>query len=218
MTGHQFAEEMEATLRQLLSVRDVALMNLEEQVTRADVPTLLRGALRSELEAAEIAAAWLADTEDREVWLAFARQCGDEARHYLLISDRMRALGVPEADVAPFPGHSRLFAYLHGLRRPVEQVAAAQFTREALGHSSNALFIAFCEKAGDADTAAMYRDQIQGDEWHHHEWGRRLMARLAATEADQAAARQAIHTTLELAEEGRSLAAGHLLVEALPGC
>jgi uncharacterized ferritin-like protein (DUF455 family) len=159
------------------------------------------------------------ETEDVESKLAFARQAGDEAKHYLLIEARLRELGFDARAVAPLAGgHSKLFHYLESLRTTVERVAAASFTREAIGHKSNELFIALCEALGDGVTAEMYRTSIQPDELRHHQWGRDLLARLAATEAEQEAARRAILTTLELAEELRSLAAGRLLVEALPGC
>jgi hypothetical protein len=219
MTGPEFAAEMEETLRQVLSVRDVALARLAESVGRADMTTLLQGALRNEMEASEIAAIWMPETADLEAKLAFARQAGDEARHYGLIADRLGELGVDLSGFSPAAsGPSPLFRYLQGLGTTVERVAAAQFTREAIGYKSNELFIAYCEACGDQRTAAMYRDQIQPDERHHHEWGSRLLGRLALTPDEQAAARLAIKTTLEVADELRSLAAGRLLVETLPGC
>jgi hypothetical protein len=219
MTGPEFVEEMDETLWQLLAVRDVALGGLEEAARRADMVVLLHGALRNELEASEIAALWMPGTADLETKIAFARQSGDEARHFELIAERLRALGGRPEEGEPLPGgHSRLFRYFEGLEQTVERVAAAQFTREAIGYKSNELFIAFCEACGDRETAAMYRDKIQPDERHHHLWGKRLLARLAEDDVRQAAARKAILTTLELAEELRSLAAGRLLIETLPGC
>ncbi|HLL55810.1 MAG TPA: hypothetical protein VK447_19770, partial [Myxococcaceae bacterium] len=58
---------------------------------------LLLVALKNELEAAEEAAVWLVSESDVEVKLALARQCGDEAKHYRLIQERLRALGVESA-------------------------------------------------------------------------------------------------------------------------
>lgn len=217
MTGSEFVDEMNATLWQLLAVRDAALEGLADAVTRAGVPQLLRGALRAELEATEIAALWVASTPELEVRIAFARQAGDEAKHFMIIESRLREMGV-DPDAGSIGGHSKLFNYLETLQTTVERVAAAQFTREAIGYKSNELFMAFCREAGDAVTADMYHALIQPDEKHHHEWGRQLLAALAVTREQQAAARKAILTTLELAEELRSLAAGRLLVETLPGC
>jgi 1,2-phenylacetyl-CoA epoxidase catalytic subunit len=219
MNGREFVEEMHATLWRLLSVRDAALEGLKESVTRGDMPQLLKGALRTEIEASEIAALWVPTTPELEAKLAFARQAGDEAKHYMLIAGRLGEMGVDLTGYTPLAGgHSKLFRFLEGLSTSVERVAAAQFTREAIGFKSNELFIAFCEEAGDRATAQLYRTQIQPDEWHHHEWGKELLATLAVEEPQQTAARKAILTTLELAEELRSLAAGRLLVETLPGC
>ncbi len=219
MTGPEFVEEINTALWQILDVRDVELSRVGESVSRADMSLLLRGALRNEMEASEIAARWMPETEEIEAKLAFARQAGDEARHYGLIATRLGELGVDLTDFSPAAGGgSKLFHYLDRLTTTVERIAAAQFTREAIGYKSNELFIAFCEAAGDRATAEMYRTQIQPDEMHHHEWGKRLLAALAGAEAQQTAARQAMLTTLDLAEEGRNLAAGRLLVETLPGC
>src|SRR3954451_22017337 len=107
---------------------------MTESASRADKPLLLRGALRAEMEASEIAARWMPETREVEARLAFARQAGDEARHYMVISDRLRELG--QAPTHPYPleaGHSPLFEYLLSLRSTVARVAAAQFTREAIG-------------------------------------------------------------------------------------
>jgi 1,2-phenylacetyl-CoA epoxidase catalytic subunit len=214
-----FVEEMNTALWQVLAVRDVVLARLGESVKKADMAVLLKGALRNEMEAAEIAARWMPETPEIEAKIAFAQQSGDEAKHYGLIHRRLQELGVNLSGFSPYgDGHTRLFRYLEGLSTTVERVAAAQFTREALGYKYNQLFIAFCEAAGDAATAEMYRAGIQPDEMRHHEWGKRLLASLATEKAQRDAANTAMLTVLDLAEEGRSLAAGRLLVEALPGC
>ena len=77
MNGPEFAREMDETLTLLLSVRDVALQHIPETVQRADMPLLLRGALRNEMEASLIAARWMPATAELEAKLAFARQAGD---------------------------------------------------------------------------------------------------------------------------------------------
>jgi 1,2-phenylacetyl-CoA epoxidase catalytic subunit len=219
VSPQEFVHEMEATLRQVLAVRDVALSGIEGAVGRADMRTLLHGALRAEFEASQIAALWMPTTPELEAKIALARQAGDEARHFMLIEGRLKDLGEgPDGEPALAMGPSPLYRYMETLETTVERVAAAQFTREAIGYKSNELFIAFCEAAGDRITAQMYRESIQPDEKHHHEWGKRLLAHLAVDASRQEAARRAILRTLELAEELRSLAAGRLLVETLPGC
>ena len=140
------------------------------------IASLLMTALKKELEAAEEAALWLATEDDIEVKLAFARQCGDEAKHYRLIEARLHELGVDTREFSPLAeGYSPMFKYLKGLGTTVERVAAGQFAREALAGVHNQLFIEYCEAKGDLSTAALYRDVIQPDERHHHEMGRRLL-------------------------------------------
>ncbi|MGH9461149.1 MAG: ferritin-like domain-containing protein [Vicinamibacteria bacterium] len=216
--GEAFVKEMDATLWQILSNRDAVLSRIGESAGKADIGILLLGALRAELEATEIAARWVASTPELEAKIAFAQQAGDEARHYQLISERLRELGNTRAGEDPVTSFSKLFQYLETLTTTGERIAAAQFTREAIGYKSNQLFIALCEEVGDTATARMYTERIQPDEKRHHEWGKRLLPQYTAQASEQELARKAILRTLELAEELRSLAAGRLLVETLPGC
>src|SRR5262249_18698525 len=94
-----------------------------------NVVNLLKVALKNEVEATEIAARWLVATDDIDVKMAFARQAGDEAKHYRMIRDRLRALGAPAAAYAnPLgKGYGPLFHYLDSLKTIVERVAAGQF-------------------------------------------------------------------------------------------
>ena len=218
MDGEAFVKEMDTTLWQILSTRDAALSRLGESAGKADVASLLVGALRAELEATEIAARWVSSTPELEAKIAFAQQSGDEARHFQLITERLRELGSDQAGKEPVTSFSKLFQYLETLTTTGERIAAAQFTREAIGYKSNQLFIAFCEAVGDTTTAKMYAERIQPDEKRHHEWGKRLLPHYTAEAGEQELARKAILRTLELAEELRNLAAGRLLVETLPGC
>jgi hypothetical protein len=162
MDGEAFVEEMDATLWQILSARDAALSRLTESADKADMRMLLRGGLRNEIEATEIAARWVVSTPELEVKLAFAQQAGDEARHYQLIGERLKELGDEPDDYPTIGEYSRLFQYLDGLTTTVERIAAAQFTREAIGYKSNQLFIAFCEHIGDEATAALSENTRAG--------------------------------------------------------
>lgn len=183
------------------------------------IPKLLAVALKNELEATEEAAIWLASESDIEVKLALARQCGDEAKHYRLIQDRLRVLGVELAKVEPRAGSpSRMFEYLRGLSTTVERVAAGQFTREALAKARNQVFIDFCEAQGDRETAKLYREVIQPDELHHHELGRKLLRRFAVDDESQRRAREASRRTLEIAEELQEIARLEKGISRAPGC
>jgi bacterioferritin (cytochrome b1) len=183
------------------------------------VINLLKVALKNEVEATEIAARWLVATDDVDVKLAFARQVGDEAKHYRLIAERLHALGVAVGGFDPLAkGYGPLFNYLDSLGTTVERVAAGQFTREAIAVVKNRQFIEFCEAAGDRETAALYRDVIEPDERYHHDLGRRLLLRLATSAEAQDAARRAARRTLELADELQQKALATAGIHHAPGC
>src|SRR5216684_79822 len=82
-----------------------------------------------------------------------------------------------------------LVTNLDTLATTVERVAAGQFTREAIAIVKNRQFIAFCENAGDRETAALYRDVIEPDERHHRDLGSPPRARLLTPSASSASSR-----------------------------
>jgi uncharacterized ferritin-like protein (DUF455 family) len=219
MTAGEFVAGLEAETQ-------AALRGLEPDATLKpeidgplNVPNLLKVALRNEVEATEIAARWLVATDDVRVKMAFARQAGDEAKHFRLIAERLRELGFDPEAIDPLAGgFGPLFRYLDGLESTVERVAAGQFTREAIAVVKNRQFIEFCERVGDAATATLYRDVIEPDERYHHELGRTLLLRLATTEDAQARATRAARRTLELAEELQRKALATAGIHHAPGC
>ena len=219
MTAEEFVRRLDEDNQRLLG-RLAPDDTLKPEVAGdLTVLNLLKVALKNEIEATEIAARWLVTTDDVEVKLALARQVGDEARHYRLIADRLRALGFAATAFNPLAkGYGPLFQYLDTLGTTVERVAAGQFTREAIAVVKNCQFIEFCEAAGDRETAALYRDVIEPDERHHHALGRTLLLRLAATPEAQAAAGRAARRTLELAEELQRAALATAGVHHAPGC
>jgi 1,2-phenylacetyl-CoA epoxidase catalytic subunit len=219
VTAEEFVQALDEETRRLLGrLAPDATLRPEVQ-GELNVVNLLRVALKNEIEATEIAARWLVTTDDLAVKLALARQVGDEAKHYRMIADRLRELGVDAERLDPLAaGYGPLFNYLDTLAGTVERVAAGQFTREAIAVVKNRQFIEFCERAGDAKTAALYRDVIEPDEHHHHRLGRALLARLATTPEAQGAARRAARRTLELAEELQQKALAGAGIHHAPGC
>jgi uncharacterized ferritin-like protein (DUF455 family) len=219
MTAEEFVAALGAEVSGLLERLAPDATLAPEVDGDLNVVNLLKVALKNEVEATEIAARWLVTTDDVDVKLAFARQVGDESRHYRLIADRLRALGVDVGAIDPLAkGWGPLFKYLDTLGTTVARVAAGQFTREAIAVVKNRQFIEFCERAGDKETAALYRDVIEPDERYHHDLGRRLLLRLATTLDAQAAARAAARRTLELAEELQRAALTTSGIHHAPGC
>ncbi|HEU5192108.1 MAG TPA: ferritin-like domain-containing protein [Methylomirabilota bacterium] len=219
MTADAFVAELDAANQKILA-RLAPDATLRPEVEGAmNVVNLLKVALKNEIEATEIAARWLVKTDDVQVKMAFARQAGDEAKHYRMIADRLRELGFDARGFDPLgKGFGPLFQYLDALETTVERVAAGQFTREAIAVVKNRQFIEFCERAGDRATATLYKDVIEPDERFHHELGRSILLRLATTSEAQAAARRAAARTLELAEELQAAALRTAGIHHVPGC
>src|SRR3954454_19583164 len=89
-----------------------------------DGVTLLRLALKSGLEASELAGFWMPTTPEVDAKMALALQCGDEMKHYGMISERLAEMGEDLTDFDPLAeGHSPLYQYLRSLRTTVERIA-----------------------------------------------------------------------------------------------
>jgi rubrerythrin len=207
MDGKKFVAGLVAEMRKLFAaLGDQGALEAESQ-GRVEIPTLLELAMKSELEAADLAAYWLPTTPEIDAREIFAGQCGDEMKHFRLISDRLAQLGHPVADAdAAGGGFSPLHPYLTELHTTVERMAAGPFAREAIAEVRNAQFIALCERLGDGETARLYREIIQPEEIHHHRIGREWLERHCADAAAQELAARATRTTLAIADELSTLA------------
>jgi bacterioferritin (cytochrome b1) len=219
MTADEFVKELDERNQAVLRRLEPDATLRPEVSGELNVLNLLKVALKNEIEATEIAARWLVTTEDVEVKMAFARQTGDEAKHYRMIADRLRELGFAATTFNPLAkGYGPLFEYLDTLKTTVERVAAGQFTREAIAVVKNRQFIEFCERAGDTITATLYRDVIEPDERFHHQLGRTLLLRTATSAEAQELARRAAARTLALAEELQAAALKTAGIHHAPGC
>jgi uncharacterized ferritin-like protein (DUF455 family) len=149
--------------------------------------------------------------------MCLAQQCGDEMKHYGMISQRLAELGEDLDGFDPLSdGHSPLYQYLRGLRTTVERIAAGPFTSEAIATVRNAQFVNFCRSVGDQGTARLYDEVIQPEEQHHHEFGRRVLEKYATTPELQELAAAAVRNTLAIADELRNLAAKTTGVHNIP--
>jgi bacterioferritin (cytochrome b1) len=211
-----FIDELDQLIRERLE-RLGAATTAGEPAAELTVAKLLTMALKNEMEATEIAALWLPGTDDVDVKLALARQVGDEAKHFSLIAKRLGELGVDPAAVPQSPP-SPLFRYLENLTSTIERVAAGQFAREGIALVRNRAFIDFCRARGDSQTADLYEKIVNADEQHHHDLGRKLVARLADSPESQAAARRAAVGTLDLAEELQEMMRMKAGISRAPGC
>ncbi|MGH9362399.1 MAG: ferritin-like domain-containing protein [Thermoanaerobaculia bacterium] len=217
MNGKEFVaslvEEMDALFARLGEIETLEA----ETGGQVDVVTLLRMALKSELEASELAAFWLPSTSELDAKVLLAQQCGDEMRHYGLISQRLAELGDDLALFDPLAdGHSPLYQYQRGLRTTVERIAAGPFTSEAIAQVRNEQFVRFCASVGDPDTARLYAEVIQPEEQHHHRLGRGIVEKYATTPELQELVAAAVRNTLAIADELRSLSAKTTGLHNLP--
>lgn len=217
MNSKEFVAGLMAEMEQIfVRLGDTDTLESESD-GQVDVVTLLRLALKSELEASELAGLWMPTTPEVDAKMCLAQQCGDEMKHYGMISQRLTELGEDLSDFDPLSdGHSPLYQYLRGLRTTVERIAAGPFASEAIATVRNAQFVNFCRAVGDEDTARLYSETIQPEEFHHHELGRRVLEKYATTPELQELAAAAVRNTLAIADELRNLAARTTGVHNIP--
>ena len=182
----------------------------------ADTTKLLQIALANEINVSELAAIWMPSTREIDVKLAFARQAGDEAGHFMLVADRLTALGF---DATGFQATSTpMFDFLRGLSSSIERVAASLFTLESIAYGVNENFMALCASRGDDETVRIYREYIQPDERAHQLLGVKLLAKYATTPDEQRLARETVGKLLDIAGAARAQAATKLGTSCFPGC
>jgi bacterioferritin (cytochrome b1) len=213
----EFIDQLVAEMDRLFAQLGETETLESESDGRVDVVTLLRLALKSELEASELAALWMPTTSEVDAKMCLALQCGDEMKHYGLISERLAQLGEDLTGFDPLAdGHSPLYQYLRGLRTTVERIAGGPFASEAIAQVRNAQFVAFCRSIGDQQTADLYQEVIQPEEAHHHRLGREILEKYTITPELQELAAAATRNTLAIADELRNLAAKTTGVHSIP--
>ncbi len=183
----------------------------------ADAKALLQVALVNEISVSELAASWVRSTAEIDVKIAFARQAGDEAGHFQLVADRLRALGFDVDGFVP-PPVNPLFQYLATLESTVERVAAGLFALESIAYGVNENFIAYCRAHGDDETVRIYDKIIQPEEREPQAIGAVLLDKYVTSADDRARAIAAVDRVLEIARSTRAAAAARLGVTCFPGC
>ena len=216
--GKPFVEQLKAEMEVHLRKVDGAPLAGAQIGKPENVSALLKMALKNEIEAAEIAAEWMASTPELEAKLALARHAGDEARHFQMVAEKARELGVSLEGFDPLVPPSPVLTYLRSLSTTVERIAAALVAREAMGGRRNAQFLKFLEAAGQKDIAQLYREIINPDEERHHQAGCAVLARLAVTREAQEAARRAALRLLEIGDQVRTAAMEKTGAPVVPGC
>lgn len=217
VTSKEFTAQLVAEMNQLfagLGERETLEAESDGQV---EVVTLLKLALKSELEASELAAFWMPSTPEVDAKRLLAEQCGDEMKHYEMIARRLGELGVDLEGFNPMEeGYTPLYHYLKGLRTTVERIAAGPFAREAIARVRNRQFINFCIAVGDHGTADLYESVIHPEEIRHHILSREFLEGYCKTPELQEMAANAARTTLAIADELRTLKEKTTGLHAIP--
>jgi hypothetical protein len=217
MDGNEFVNQLKAE-------NEAILAKIDEPPVSSGIPkgellaALVKMALKNEIEAAEIAAEWVSTTQELPAKLALARHAGDEARHYQLIEEKARAMGISLDGFRPLEPPSPVLNYLRKLTTTPERIAAALVAREAMGGRRNVQFLAFLDRIGQRELAALYRDVINPDEDRHHRSGCAVLAELANAPEAQQAARRAALGLLETGDRVRSNALASTGAPVIPGC
>jgi hypothetical protein len=217
MDGNEFVNKLKAE-------NEAILAKIDETPLSSGIPksellaTLVKMALKNEIEAAEIAAEWVSTTPELHAKLALARHAGDEARHYQLIEEKARTMGISLDGFRPLDPPSPVLTYLRTLATTPERIAAALVAREAMGGRRNVQFLAFLDRIGQRELAALYRDVINPDEDLHHRSGCAVLAELATAAEAQQAARRAALGLLETGDRVRSNALHSTGAPVIPGC
>src|ERR1700719_2207424 len=163
MNGAEFVAKLKTENESILAKIDEP--PLSWGVPKSDlVAVLIKMALKNEIEATEIAAEWVSTTPELNAKLALARHAGDEARHYQLIEEKARAMGISLDGFRPLDPPSPVLTYLRTLKTTPERIAGALVAREAMGGRRNVQFLAFLDRIGQRELAALYRDVINPDE------------------------------------------------------
>ncbi|HSD88848.1 MAG TPA: ferritin-like domain-containing protein [Kofleriaceae bacterium] len=209
-----FADELAARSHDRLA----AIVDAGRGATgNADTKALLQIALVNEISVSELAASWVGSTPELDAKLAFARQAGDEAGHFQLVADRLRALGFDVDSFVP-PAANPLFQYLATLETTVERIAAGLFALESIAYGVNENFIAYCRAHGDAETVRIYETIIQPEEREHQAIGRTLLEKYATAPEARERASAAVDRVLSIASSTRAAATQRVGVACFPGC
>lgn len=214
---HRFLDLLKAEHEESLAMLSESPVVEQLGKATAGLPALLKIALQNEIEHLEISAAWAASAPEPEVKLAFARHAGDEARHYQLLEEKMRAMGVDLSRFRPLDHPSPLLSYLRSLHSAPERVAAVLVTCKTVGTRLNVQFLKYLEAIGVRELASLFRQTIIPDGHRYVAVGWDLLPRVAVAPADQQRARLASRRVLNICEEFRSLARLRTGAPVVPG-
>ena len=166
------------------------------------IPDLLRWESKQIVEAIEVAALWIADTESLDMKLLLALQAGRHAKHFRALEDRLSELGLAPGSYDPRQGgYSKLFAFWRSLQTGEERYAAGLLAGGSMTMERLQALATVCVDRGDPATAAICQDLMLPDEQARIDLGREKLLLLATAEDSQSRARRSVFRTVELLTE-----------------
>lgn len=163
---------------------------------------VLRLEQRWTVEALEVVALWLSDGDNLDAKLDLAVACGDMARAYSLLANRLTELDLPPSALdVRYGGYSKLFAFFRSLQTPEERSAAGGITLAGASSRRLDLLSRFAVDKGDAVTTALFHDSLIPFQQRRMETARIALAACATNEESQARARRASFRTIEILTE-----------------
>jgi hypothetical protein len=194
---HEMEEKNQTSFQRLLA----SLQQVLDKESFAPVD-LVRLEMQKVIEATEVAALWLSDNDSLENKLILATQCGDEARHFNLLSERLGALGIdPLTFDARYGGYSKQFAFFRSLQTTEERMAGGFLTLGAYNGVRLDRLGEHARAKGDDVTASLFQGPLKEDALMLRDAGRRKLLETATAEESQARARRAAFRTIELLGE-----------------
>lgn len=176
-----------------------------EGVSIAD---LFRWESKQIIEAIEIAALWIADTDSLDFKMLLAEVAGSQAKHFRSIEECLALLGLARGSYDPRQGgYSKLFGFWRSLQTSEERIAAGLWAAGTMAVERLTALAAICEEQSQAAMAALCRDSLVVDEQHRVDTGREKLIHLATAEDSQARSRRAVFRTVELFTEIHDTAA-----------
>jgi hypothetical protein len=140
--------------------------------SQEEINRRMRAAVYNELRIAELCAAWVRDVPDTNLRMSLAKQSWQEFRHYKLVCDRLRRLGMDPAACEPTAAQRELFSIADEFHDWLQRLAYTQYAAEGCTtYDQNEETIRVAEELGDHETASLYRDHIQPDERFHGQIG-----------------------------------------------
>ncbi len=207
-------EQVELIIREL--TQKVSGKN-HKHLKDPSVNDLLKVALKNEWETANLSAKWATTETSVEFAMELTRLAGDEAKHFFAILNLLKARGETLPSYSELNQKSALYDYLIQQESSFDRTVCGPYVREYLAVARNLVFIEYCGTVNDLEVIEIYQE-IQKDEFHHHELGKRRLAELLKTENDYHYALKKVRETLKVVDDVQEMVMLKKGLCKLPGC